>query len=110
MGTDLLLTHLARVECADQDIPNASRAVEHHLSLTLCIDLHRTPDTILAGFDATARKKVRRVERLGSRVTIRRYNREQPNGELIDDLSGCSTTNWSNTSVERFPHCRAPRC
>jgi hypothetical protein len=86
MGTALPLTHLARVECADQDIPNTPCTIEHHLSLTLCIDLHRTPDAILGGFDATARKKVRRVERLGGRVTIRRYNREQPNGALIDEF------------------------
>ncbi len=77
---------LARVECADADLVDAAGIVEHHLSVTLCIDLRRSPAEILAGFDSTARKRVRQAERLGGRIAIRRYNGGAENAAMLDEF------------------------
>lgn len=86
MGNELRSTHVARVECADHDLSGARCEIAHNLSLTLCIDLRREPDAIFNGFDATARKKVRRTERLGGRVRIRRCEGARRNDGLVDEF------------------------
>lgn len=81
-------SHIARVECADRHIIDARTLVEHHLSLTFCLNLQRPLGDIFGGFNATARNLVRRGEKLAGRITVRRYSGEAQNGSLVDEFVG----------------------
>jgi Acetyltransferase (GNAT) domain len=86
MATELPLTHAARVGCADTDLKDASCMVEHHLSLTLLLDLRRPLDSIFSEFNATVRRKIRLAEKLGRRVRLRRYSGGEQNAGFADEF------------------------
>lgn len=86
LANELPLSHVARVECADVDLPSAACMIEHHLSLTLYLDLSRPSNTIFGGFSATTRNLVRRAEKLVNRISVRRYNGEREGAEQLDEF------------------------
>jgi hypothetical protein len=86
MATELSPAHLARVEFTTMDAPSAPCTIIRNLSLTLWIDLRPPLEQIFGRFDATARKKVRRTERLGSRINVRRYHGEPTAGDPVGEF------------------------
>lgn len=87
LATELPLTHAARVEGADSDLTDAPCTVAHHVSLTLCLDLERPLGDLFGHFSATARAKIRRAEKLGSRVMVRRYDGQTYDQGCLDEFA-----------------------
>jgi hypothetical protein len=86
LADDLPLTDMARVECADRELERARCMVNHHINLTLCLDLTRPLDDQLAAFDSSARKKVRQAERMRDRIVIRGYDGGAENAGMLDEF------------------------
>jgi|SRR5581483_6972187 hypothetical protein len=87
LAEELPLTHIARVECASADVSGtASTVIEHHLSLTLCVELRRSLDEIFSRFSSTTRNLIRRAEKLGSRIRLRRHDASAENTGMVDEF------------------------
>jgi hypothetical protein len=80
---DLPLTHYARVESANLDLDRGRCIVGHHLSLTLLIDLRRPLGEIYKDLIDNARIRIHKAEKLGSRLTLRRYSGGADNDRLV---------------------------
>jgi hypothetical protein len=86
LAQNLPSTHYARVEAATPDIERRRCIVAHHLSLTLLIDLRRTLDQIYKDLISNARIRIHKAEKLGSRITLRRYRGGPDNEKLVDEF------------------------
>src|SRR5437870_11696328 len=71
---NLPLTHYARVEFANIDLDSGRCIVRHNVSLTLLIDLQRPLGTIYKDLIDNARIRIHKAQKLGSRLTLRRYS------------------------------------
>jgi hypothetical protein len=67
-------TQAIRVEATNADLENSRYVVDHHLSLTLTIDLRRPLDELFKEMITNARIRVHKAEKLGDRITVRRYS------------------------------------
>jgi hypothetical protein len=74
IADNLPLTHYARVEFADMDLDRGRCMVSHNLSLTLVIDLQRPLRAIYKDLIENARIRIHKAEKLGGRLTLRRYS------------------------------------
>jgi hypothetical protein len=72
MADRLPAIQVTRVEAASLDLEHGRCIVDHHLCLTLAVDLTRRVDELYKNVAANARIRIHKAERLGSRVTIRR--------------------------------------
>ncbi len=74
LAENLPMTHYARAEFGDVDIDRGRCIVAHNLCLTLLIDLRQPLGSIYKNLIENARIRIHKAERLGSRVTVRRYS------------------------------------
>lgn len=84
----LPLTHYARLESANTDLDRGRCIVGHHLSLTLLINLQRPMGEIYKGLIDNARIRIHKAEKLGSRLTIRRYRGGPDEDRMVDQFVG----------------------
>lgn len=88
LGSELPLTHMARVQCTETSLSDAGCTVEHHQSLTLCVELRRPLGDIFSHFSATARNLIRRAEKLAGHIRVRQYDGGEENAGLVDEYVG----------------------
>jgi Acetyltransferase (GNAT) domain len=74
LAENLPLTHYARVESANVDLERGRCIVGHHVGLTLLVDLQRPLADIYKGLIDNARIRIHKAEKLGARLTLRRYS------------------------------------
>ena len=96
-------THCVRVEAATAELENARCVVDHHLSLTLTIDLRRPLDELFKELITNARIRVHKAEKLGDRVTIRRYTGGPDPDNLIDDFVTLYNAFVNSKTGKSFP-------
>jgi len=88
LAGNLPLTDYARVEGASADFDDGRCIVGHHLSLTLVIDLRRSLDEIYKDMISNARIRIHKAEKLGKRLTLRRYRGGADDEKLVDEFVG----------------------
>jgi hypothetical protein len=79
-------TQAVRVEGTNADLENGRYVVEHHLSLTLTIDLRRPLDELFKEMITNARIRVRKAEKLGDRISVRRYSGGPDPEGIVDEF------------------------
>jgi len=84
MAENLPKTHLARLDIAGIELPNGRCVVDRTLSLTLAIDLRRGLEQIDKDLITNARIRIHKAQKLGDRVTVRRYAGLPSQENLID--------------------------
>lgn len=85
MAENLPATCVARVETANTELAGRC-VVGHHLSLTLAIDLQRDLQQIDKDLITNARIRIHKAQKLGDRVTVRRYTGLADQENLIDEF------------------------
>lgn len=78
--------HAARLENTPTAIEAGRCIVSHNISLTLVIDLRRGLGAVYKDVKPNARIRIHKAERLGKRVTIKRYNGGSDPDGLIDEF------------------------
>lgn len=86
MAENLPRTHAARVEIASTELLTGRCVVDRNLSLTLVIDLRRDLDQVFKDLITNARIRVHKAQKLGDRVTVRRYTGLPGQENLIDQF------------------------
>jgi Acetyltransferase (GNAT) domain len=74
IAENLPWTHYARVESVDRDFDSGRCIVGHYIGLTLLINLQRPLDAIYKDLIDNARIRIHKAEKLGNRLTLRRYS------------------------------------
>ena len=95
--------HCVRVEAANTELQNGRCVVDHHLSLTLRIDLRRKLDELFKELITNARIRVHKAEKLGDRVTIRRYAGGPDPDNLVDDFVTLYNAFVNSKTGKSFP-------
>ena len=96
-------THIVRVEAATTELEGGRCIVDHHLSLTLMIDLRRKLDELFKDLITNARIRVHKAEKLGDRVTIRRYAGGPDHANLVDEFVTLYNTFVISKTGKLFP-------
>jgi hypothetical protein len=86
MAENLPTTRVARVDIANTELLTGRCLVDHNLSLTLAIDLRRDLKQIFKDLIPNARIRVHKAQKLGDRVTVRRYTGRPDQENLIDEF------------------------
>ena len=86
MAERLPRTEVARIDIANIELLTGRCLVDRNLSLTLTIDLRRDLDQIYKDLIPNARIRVHKAEKLGDRVTVRRYTGRPGQDNLIDEF------------------------
>jgi hypothetical protein len=86
MAENLPTTDVARVNIANTELLTGRCLVNHYLSLTLAIDLRRDLEQIYKGLVANARIRVHKAQKLGDRLTVRRYTGLPGQENLIEEF------------------------
>jgi FemAB family len=73
MAENLPRTDVARIDIASVELQTGRCLVDRNLSLTLVIDLRRDLEQIYKDLITNARIRIHKAQRLGDRVTVRRY-------------------------------------
>ena len=84
LAESLPRTNVARIDIASFELLNGRCLVDHNLSLTLAIDLRRDLEQIFKDLIPNARIRVHKAQKLGDRVTVRRYTGSPGQENLID--------------------------
>jgi Acetyltransferase (GNAT) domain len=84
MAESLPRTEVARIDIASIELLTGRCLVDRNLSLTLAIDLRRDLEQIYKDLIPNARIRVHKAEKLGDRVTVRRYTGLPGQDNLID--------------------------
>jgi hypothetical protein len=74
LAENLPLVQYARVESANVDLERGRCIVGRHMGVTLVVDLQRPLANIYKGLIDNARIRIHKAEKLGGRLTIRRYS------------------------------------
>jgi hypothetical protein len=85
MADRLPANQVTRVEAASLDLEHGRCLVDHHLCLTLAIDLSRRVEELYKNVAANARIRIHKAERLGDRVSIRRCSTDTGYDEALVD-------------------------
>lgn len=86
LADNLPLTHYARVAFARTDLARGRCIVSHTLSLTLLIDLQRSLGAIYKDLIENARIRIHKAEKLGNRLTLRRYSGGPDKDRLVEQF------------------------
>lgn len=86
MAENLPTTHLVRVDIANTELLTGRCLVDRNLSLTLAIDLRRDLEQIYKDLIPNARIRVHKAQKLGERVTVRRYTALPGQENLIEEF------------------------
>jgi hypothetical protein len=86
MAENLPMTHVARVDIANTELLTGRCLVDHYLSLTLAIDLRGDLEQINKNLITNARIRIHKAQKLGDRVTVRRYTGLSGQENLIDEF------------------------
>jgi Acetyltransferase (GNAT) domain len=86
LAENLPMTHYVRIAFANFDQDRGRCIVRHNLALTLLIDLQRPLAAIYKNLIENARIRIHKAEKLGSRLTVRRYSGGADQDRLVDQF------------------------
>jgi hypothetical protein len=107
MAENLPATHVARVDIANTELLTGRCLVDHYLSLTLAIDLRRDLEQINKDLITNARIRIHKAQKLGDRVTVRRYTGPTGQEKLIDEFVRLYNNFIASKTAFLFPISRA---
>jgi Acetyltransferase (GNAT) domain len=83
VANSLSVSHMARVLCANTDLPSMRALVRRHVSLTLGLDLTRGLDDLYKRFNNNARNRIHKAQRLGDRVAVKHYRGSDGDRQVV---------------------------
>lgn len=107
MADSLPLTDVARVDIASIELLNGRCLVDRNLSLTLAIDLRRDLAQIYKDLIPNARIRIHKAQKLGDRVTVRRYTGRTGQANLIDQFALLYNNFIAGKTASLFPISKA---
>lgn len=107
MADSLPLTDVARVDIASIELLNGRCLVDRNLSLTLAIDLRRDLAQIYKDLIPNARIRIHKAQKLGDRVTVRRYTGRTGQENLIDQFALLYNNFIAGKTASLFPISKA---
>jgi FemAB family len=86
MAENLPTADVVRVDIAKTELQTGRCLVDHNVSLTLAIDLQRDLEQINKDLITNARIRIHKAQKLGDRVSVRRYTGLPDQENLIDEF------------------------
>jgi Acetyltransferase (GNAT) domain len=86
LAEHLPLTHYVRADFAKLDLDRGRCIIRHNVSLTALIDLQRPVRALYKDLMENARIRIHKAEKLGSRLTLRRYSGGPDQERLVEQF------------------------